>query len=286
MAYSIYGKKWTLEGTLENNVLKLELVADDGERESVYAKNLTNVDGCPEWDYAGDGLFWSETRWEDGDKVPTADATKITPDEWARKTAIEAVDALIEQECNIPGSDDYPERNDLIYDVSQWLTEQYRGIFAEAGAEYAANRRLEEEAATAYTAIYLENPNLSASVDEFPIDFEKFLKWWNNGGAAIWIGLRSEIADEMSRRGEKFDENEIIVNPFPILDYHTRVIVLPSGTANEYISRAEKIDGWRCNAGTGYKRTALSVQEVKEPVAPKWMGTISESNRKLLKADD
>lgn len=110
MAYSIYGKNWTLEGKLENNVLKLELVADDGERESVYAKNLTNVDGCPEWDYAGDGLFWSETRWEDGDKVPTADATKITPEEWARKTAIEAVDALIEQECNIPGSADCPER--------------------------------------------------------------------------------------------------------------------------------------------------------------------------------
>lgn len=146
MAYSIYGKKWSLEGKLENNILKLDLVAEDGERESVYAKNLNNVDGCPEWDYAGGGLYWSETRWVDGDKVPTADATKITPDEWARKTAIETVDALLEQECNLPGSDDCPERDDLIYDVSQYLTEQYRGIFEETGAEYATNRQLEEEA--------------------------------------------------------------------------------------------------------------------------------------------
>ena len=136
-----------------------------------------------------------------------------------------------------------------------------------------------------YTAIYIDNPNLSEKVDEFPIDFDKFLTWWNNGGAAIWIGLRSEIADEMIRQGEKFDENEIIVDPFPIdVQHGTRVIVLPAATANEFLGRAEKIDGWQCSAGKGYTRTALSVREVEEPAAPKWMGTISESNRKLLEA--
>lgn len=145
--YKIYGKQWQLEGKLENNILELDLVADDGERESVYAANLNNVDGCPEWDYAGGGLFWSETRWEDGHKVPTEDATKITSDEWARKTAIETVDALVEQECSLPGSLDCQDRDDLIYDVSEWLTEQYRCIFEESGAEYATSRRLEEEAA-------------------------------------------------------------------------------------------------------------------------------------------
>lgn len=136
-----------------------------------------------------------------------------------------------------------------------------------------------------YTAIYIDNPNLSEKVDEFPIDFDKFLTWWNNGGAAIWIGLRSEIADEMIRQGEKFDENEIIVDPFPIdVQHGTRVIVLPIATANYFLGRAEQIDGWQCSAGKGYTRTALSVREVEEPAAPKWMGTISESNRKLLEA--
>ena len=43
-----------------------------------------------------------------------------------------------------------------------------------------------------YTAIYIDNPNLSEKVDEFPIDFDKFLTWWNNGGAAIWMGSISE----------------------------------------------------------------------------------------------
>ena len=136
-----------------------------------------------------------------------------------------------------------------------------------------------------YTAIYLDNPNLSEKVDEFPIDFDKFLTWWNRGGAAIWIGLRAEIADEMSRQGGKFDENEIIVDPFPMAIQHgTRVIVLPTETAREFIDRAEQIDGWECSAGKGYTRTALSLREVEEPVAPKWMGSISASNKALLEA--
>lgn len=89
-----------------------------------------------------------------------------------------------------------------------------------------------------YTAIYIDNPNLSEKVDEFPIDV---------------------------RRG-------------------ARVIVLPTSTAREFLDRAEKINGWQCSAGTGYTRTALTVREVEEPAAPKWMGSISESNRKLLEA--
>lgn len=145
--YKIYDKNWQLEGKLENNILELDLVADDGERESVYAANLNNVDGNPEDDYAGGGLYWSETRWEDGNKVPTEDATKITPAEWARKTAIAVADALIEQECHLPGSLDCPDREDLIYDVCSWLAEQYRCIFEESGESYALSRRLAEEAA-------------------------------------------------------------------------------------------------------------------------------------------
>ena len=146
--YKIDGKEYELKNNLTDNILSVALVAADGERVDIYAQNVVNVDGCPEWDYAGDGLFWSATQWDyDGmGKVPTPGAEKITAEDWARKTAINEVDAIIEQACNIPCDYDL-NRGDLVADVSQILTEEYRLIFLEAAEQYAAARLAEEKEA-------------------------------------------------------------------------------------------------------------------------------------------
>ena len=149
--YKINGKDYELKLKHFGDHLEYltgELVASDGERLSVFGQNIINVDGNPDWEYAGGGLFWSETKWDDDglNRVPTANATKITPEEWAKKLAIEYVDSIIENECNFSDCTE-DEKNELVPAISEWLTEQYKCLFEESGGAYAVCRKLEEEAA-------------------------------------------------------------------------------------------------------------------------------------------
>lgn len=156
--YKIGGKDYELELKHFGDHLEYltgELVASDGERLSVFGQNIINVDGNPDWDYAGSGLFWSETKWDDDglNRVPTEDAKtspKLTPEEWAKWTAIDFVDSIIENECNFHDFTE-DEKSELIPAISEWLTEQYRCLFEESGVAYAACRKLEEEAAEKVT---------------------------------------------------------------------------------------------------------------------------------------
>ena len=145
MSYLINNKPYELETQLKYNILSVKLVDIDGDHVIIYEQDVSNTDGNPEWYYAGGGLFWSDIQWDDDglNTAPAADAEKITPEEWAKKSAVDSVDALIEQECNFPYESDCVAKNDLVYEVSQFLTEQYRLIFAESAEQYAAGRLIE-----------------------------------------------------------------------------------------------------------------------------------------------
>lgn len=147
--YKIYGKEFDLVKKIgdlhsETPYIEIDLVAADGERESVFAFNYSNFDGDPGFHYAGGGKYWSAWEHTDGYNIgPAPGAVKMTPaefaDHFARRCAEEA-------DLSVSAMDGIENRADLIDEVRDWLYEQYKEMIGESLEQYASNRLEEEEA--------------------------------------------------------------------------------------------------------------------------------------------
>lgn len=147
--YKINGKDYELqmtntEGDFRQPTIEIALIAADGERIGVFKQNCANIDGSPEWDYAGGGKFWSECSIDGNTVTPKPGAVKITPEEYINKIALESAVCAVETECNFPSSRECENRINLIDEASSWLLGQYKDMIAE-GVEQWTEARLAEE---------------------------------------------------------------------------------------------------------------------------------------------